>query len=110
MVHNLRLLTALAPWKVADWPWPGRVVIRERHPEGKFDEAHLFDRWCHLGTARSEEELESLLETRREIEFDPDVYKIVQSYVTKHRGLVTPVPPAAREAIPAAADLEAYPT
>ena len=110
LVHNLRLLTALAPWKVAEWPWPGRVVIRERHPEGKLDEAHLFDRWCHLGTARSEDELESLLETRVEPEFDPDVYRIVQAYVAKHRALVTPIPPRATATSPAAADLEAYPT
>lgn len=110
LAHNLRLLTALAPWKVADWPWAGRVVIRERHPEGRFDEAHLFDRWCHLGTARSEGELESLLETRAEPEFDPDVYRIVQAYVARHRALVTPIAPRARAASPAAADLEAYPT
>src|SRR6185436_5661896 len=44
-VHNLRLATALAPWRVADWPWPGRVAIRERHPDGRFEEAHVFDRW-----------------------------------------------------------------
>ena len=106
--HNLRLLTALAPWKVNDWPWPGRVVIRERHPEGRFDEAHVFERWCHLGTARSEAELEDLLEGRAEIDFDPDVYKIVQSYVARSRGSVMPVP--VREASPAAEDLAAYPS
>ena len=110
LAHNLRLLTALAPWKVAEWPWPGRVVIRERHPEGRFDEAHVFERWCHLGTARSEEELEGLLEARAEIDFDPDVYKIVHAHVAKHRAGVMPVPARVRAGIPAEADLEAYPS
>ncbi|HUP31064.1 MAG TPA: exonuclease domain-containing protein [Usitatibacter sp.] len=97
--HNLRLVTALAPWRVADWPWQGRVVIRENHAEGKWQEAHVFERWCHLGTARSADELQDLVEARAEIDFDPDIYKIVRDYVARYRGSVKVVP---RAAIPAA--------
>ena len=93
--HNLRLLTALAPWRVNDWPFDGRVLIHERHPEGRFEEAHVFERWCHLGTASSEEDLAGLAESRAEIDFDPDVYRIVQSFVAKHRGAVRALPRAA---------------
>jgi DNA polymerase III subunit epsilon len=103
--HNVRLVTALAPWRVADWPWPGRVVIRESHAEGKWQEAHVFERWCHLGTARSDDELQGLVEARAEIDFDPDIYRIVKDYVTKYRGAVRPVP---RAAIPAA-EMADYP-
>ena len=94
--HNLRLATALAPWRVADWPWRGRIMVRERHPDGKFEEAHLFDRWCHLGTARSEDELADLVETRAEIDFDPDIYRILVCHVAKHRGSVRVLPVAAK--------------
>jgi len=94
--HNLRLATALAPWRVADWPWRGRIIVRERHPDGRFEEAHLFDRWCHLGTARSEDELADLVETRAEIDFDPDIYRILVSHVAKHRGSVRVLPVAAK--------------
>lgn len=90
--HNVRLATALAPWRVADWPFEGRVVIRERHPDGHIEEAHVFDRWWHLGSARSEDELAAILEARSEIGFDPDVYKIVQAHLARHRRAVTPVP------------------
>jgi DNA polymerase-3 subunit epsilon len=83
--HNLRLATALLPWRVADWPWSGRIAVRERHPDGRFEEAHVFDRWCHLGTARSEEELTGLIEARVEIDFDPDIYKILRSHVARRR-------------------------
>jgi DNA polymerase-3 subunit epsilon len=87
-VHNLRLATALAPWKLAEWPWRGRVMIRERHAEGRVDEAHVFDRWWHIGTARDEEGLAALGESRVAIEFDPDIYKIVQAFIRKRRGAV----------------------
>jgi DNA polymerase-3 subunit epsilon len=93
--HNLRLATALAPWRVAQWPWPGRIVVRERHPDGRFDEVHVFDRWCHVGTARTEEDLAGLLEARCEIQFDPDVYKILLAHVAKRRSAVHVVEPVA---------------
>ena len=97
-VHNLRLATALAPWRVADWPFAGRIVVRERHPDGRFEEAHVFDRWCHVGTARSEDELEDLATTRIEIDFDPDIYRILHSYIAKHRASVRAIPAGAHEA------------
>ena len=91
-MHHLRLATALAPWRLADWPWHGRLVVRERHPEARFEEAQVFDRWCHIGTARDDDALASLLEGRVEIDFDPDVYRIVRSYIEKHPRAVVPVP------------------
>jgi DNA polymerase-3 subunit epsilon len=84
--HNLRVATALAPYRVADWPWPGRMVIHERHPEGTFEEAHVFERWSHIGTARDAQGLEALGESRVEIEFDPDIYRILLAYVARHPG------------------------
>jgi DNA polymerase-3 subunit epsilon len=91
--HNLRLATALASWKVAEWPWPGRrVMVRERHPEGRFEEAHVFDRWCHVGTARSAEELDEIAHARVEIGFDPDVYSLLRTYLRRHAQAVVPLP------------------
>jgi DNA polymerase-3 subunit epsilon len=89
--HNLRLVTALAPWKLLDWPFRGRIIVRESHPEGSFEEGHVFERWTHLGTARSEEDLGDLAETRAEIDFDPDIYRILVSYIAKHRASVRPL-------------------
>ena len=82
--HNLRLATALGPYRIAEWPWPGRIAIRERHPEGRLEEVHVFERWSHLGTARSEDELEELANARFEIDFDPDVYKLLLSHIKRH--------------------------
>jgi DNA polymerase III subunit epsilon len=90
--HHLRLATVLHAQRVRDWPAAGRVQVRERHPDGRFEEAHVFDRWCHVGTARSEEELAELAQARVEIEFDPDIYKILLAYFARHPGLVRPLP------------------
>jgi DNA polymerase-3 subunit epsilon len=75
-------------------------VVRERHPDGRFEEAHVFDRWRHVGTARDESALEALLEARADVEFDPDIYGIVRAFIAKHPGAARPVP-VAREREPA---------
>jgi DNA polymerase-3 subunit epsilon len=92
-MHHLRLATALAPWRLADWPWSGRIVVRERHPEERFEEAHVFDRWCHVGSARDEHALADLLESRVEADFDPDIYRIVRAFIGKCPRAVMVVPP-----------------
>jgi hypothetical protein len=68
-------------------------MIRERHPEGRFEEAHVFDRWCYLGTVRCEDDLSDLASARAEIDFDPDIYKIMQSFIAKHPRRITPLVP-----------------
>ncbi|MGE5096753.1 MAG: exonuclease domain-containing protein [Betaproteobacteria bacterium] len=102
--HHLRLVLALAAHRVMDWPWPGRIVVRERDAHGRPEEAHVFDRWCHVGTARSEDELLEILAMRVAIEFDPDVYRILQAFIARHRARVVVVPPRALTGA-AAADL-----
>jgi DNA polymerase-3 subunit epsilon len=76
-VHGLRLVTALAPFKLRDWPVEGRAVLRERDPLRGCEAAHVIDRWHHVGTAHSDDELRELLEARVDIGFDPDIYKIL---------------------------------
>jgi len=90
-MHNLRLITVLAPYRLADWPFPGRVAVKERHPEGRLDEVHVFERWSHLGTARSEDELAELSTAHAQIDFDPDVYSILRTYMARHARSVRPI-------------------
>ena len=94
-MHHLRLATALLPWRVLDWPWSGRAIVRERHPDGRFEEAHVFDRWRHLGSARDGQALADLLEARCAAEFDPDIYRILRAFVEKHPSSVRAAPAAA---------------
>ena len=85
--HNLRLLDALSEHRFPPWPWAGPIAIRETHPDHGWERLYLVNRWCHLGTAKDEEELWSLRESCRNdeknsIEFDPDVYKVLRKYLS----------------------------
>ncbi|MEQ1516572.1 MAG: exonuclease domain-containing protein [Usitatibacteraceae bacterium] len=89
--HNLRLLDALSGQRFPAWPWQGPVAIKEAHPDHGWERLYLVDRWCHLGTARDEDELWSLTSSREfsgsrmTSEFDPDIYKVLRKYLTKTR-------------------------
>lgn len=70
-IHDLRLQTALLKLKVAIWPYPGAIGIREG------EDLHIFDHWCYLGNAINEYEIEELLQSG-EPEFDLDIYKLIK--------------------------------
>jgi DNA polymerase III subunit epsilon len=79
--HNLRLLQALQSLKLAPWPYKGAIGLRER--SGERSEVHLFERWCFLGTARTEAEIYDKLELRGRPAFDLDIYKILKRELAK---------------------------
>ncbi len=58
----------------------------ERDATRGIEEAHVIDRWRHLGTARDEAELEALRATRRLPEFDPDVLKVLRRWLAANPG------------------------
>jgi DNA polymerase-3 subunit epsilon len=74
--HNLALRTALTRHQVKRWPYPGPIGLREG------DDLHVVHSWCHLGTARNEEEVLELLQDGRPA-FDFDTYKILSKALAK---------------------------
>jgi DNA polymerase-3 subunit epsilon len=72
----LRVFEALRPLRVPAWPHRGPMGIRER------SDLHVFDRWRFLGTARSDDELDGLLESRPR-EFDARVYRLLQRTMSR---------------------------
>lgn len=86
LTHDLRLKTALAVLKLRAWPFPGRIAIRERDEAGGRCEWHLFEHWCHLGTAKSEAELHEAAQTRFDAAFDFDTYRILRRELEKRAG------------------------
>ena len=79
--HNARLLLALASSKLSAWPYAGPIGIREG------EDIHVFDGWCHLGTARSEQELWTVRELDRP-QFDVDIYKILTKHLRKAKSVI----------------------
>ncbi len=74
--HRARLEAALAKLHVQAWPYAGPVGLIET--QGERTDVHVVSHWCYLGTARSDEEIWSLLEERpTRPAFDQDTYKIL---------------------------------
>ena len=70
-LHNLQLKTTLELFKVQVWPYQGPIAIKEG------EQMHVVDRWCYLGSAINEGELEELM-SLGDVEFDLDIYKILK--------------------------------
>jgi DNA polymerase-3 subunit epsilon len=71
---------------VKDWPYAGPIGLRERSEQRT--EIHLFDRWCHLGTAQDESQIYEVLEVRGTPMFDLDIYRILDRALrTRRKGL-----------------------
>ncbi len=82
--HNLRLLEALRALGLTPWPYRGAIGLREA--SGERVEVHVFERWCYLGTARSEAEIHEVLSARAP--FDLDIYKLLKrEFGQRKRGL-----------------------
>lgn len=81
--HALRLGTALAQLRVRPWPFKGRIGVLESG--AKRGEIIVLDRWCYLGTARSEAELGELAGQHPPSAFDLDTYKILTRFFARPR-------------------------
>lgn len=81
LAHGLRLAAALTQLKMRAWPFKGRIGVRE----GGRDAVIVLDRWCYLGTARTEAELAELAQSRTRPAFDLDTYKILARYFGSSR-------------------------
>ncbi len=68
--HLTRALTALLPLRIAPWPYPGPIAIRERA------DLHVVENWRYLGTARGDHEIHSVMENRPG-DFDEDVFALL---------------------------------
>ncbi len=91
--HRARLESALANLHVKVWPWPGSVGLIET--AGERTDIHVVNNWCYLGTARSDDELWTLLEqlpTRPA--FDLDTYKILSRALVRKDLTIRPLTPA----------------
>jgi DNA polymerase III subunit epsilon len=72
----LRLYPLLRPLRIDAWPHTGPIGLRER------SDLHIVDRWRFLGTARTEDDVNALLDARRE-GFDFDMYRLLSRELAK---------------------------
>ena len=95
-LHSARLMSALAKFKLADWPYAGPVALVERDEFGMREDYHLVDRWRYLGCVHDEASLYEQLENRgpNETGFDPDLYRLINKFLRAGKLSVLALPPA----------------
>ena len=95
-LHSARLMSALAKFKLADWPHKGPVALIERDEFGMREDFHLVDHWRYLGCVHDEASLHDLLQTRStgEAGFDPDIYRLINKILRAGKLSVLALPPA----------------
>lgn len=79
--HDARLLGALGSVALKPWPWTGAVVVSEQSQHTERIAHHVFDQWCHLGSADSDAALAALIERRPPRRFDLDLYRMLQRWL-----------------------------
>lgn len=73
-VHELRAQMAFAGQGYRAWPYAGRVALTDAHQE--VGGVHVFEQWCYLGSANSDEELWELARAAVSLQFDPRIYRL----------------------------------
>ena len=76
--HYLRLKLALAAQRLKDWPYPGKIAVREHDAASQRTQLHLFEHWCYLASVNNEADLHDVLAQRGTPVFDLDIYKLLQ--------------------------------
>ncbi len=88
--YNAKFLAAFEPLRVPEWPYKGRVLIRERDNERNVTDIFLFDNWCCLAKL-TEHDIHDIPETHYEYIFDLDTYKILKRFIKKGQIKVIPL-------------------
>lgn len=77
--HTKRSQEAMEKLQVATWPWPGRIVIREKHQSSSDAAYHVVEHWCYLGSAMTLRAAKKLQNAAPQ--FDADTYRILNRFL-----------------------------
>jgi DNA polymerase III subunit epsilon len=91
VMYNMRFAQAFFSSRFQRWPYSTAVVVKELGVQAEKSEAFILDKWCYLGSIREEGQLRDI-EMRKDLEFDLDTYKILQSFIKHKRGVaISPI-------------------
>ena len=76
-IHYLRLQQALIAHRLKNWPYAGKIGIREHSGENDKTQLHIFEYWTYLGVIENEAELAEKLQESSQLKFDLDTYKLL---------------------------------
>ncbi|MES2501605.1 MAG: exonuclease domain-containing protein, partial [Pseudomonadota bacterium] len=76
-IHYLRLQQALVAHRLKNWPYAGKIGIREHNGENDKTQLHIFEYWTYLGAIENEVDLSEKLQENAQFKFDLDTYKLL---------------------------------
>ncbi len=76
-IHYLRLQQALIAQKLKNWPFSGKIGLREHNAENGKTQIHVFEYWCYLGATENEQDFSEMITQKTDFKFDLDTYKIL---------------------------------
>jgi DNA polymerase-3 subunit epsilon len=79
-IHQLRLMQALAGYRLKSWPYKGVIAVKEYCETQQTTDLHLFNQWCHLTTIKDESEYYNALASNTQtavLRFDHDTYRLL---------------------------------
>ncbi len=82
LTYNFRFSAAFFDARFQKWPYQTPVVVKELGSDVDQSEAFILDKWCFLGSIKEQGQSRDV-EMKKELEFDLDTYKILQSFI-KH--------------------------
>lgn len=76
-LHYLKLKQALIGMRLESWPYEGRIGIKEIDKLTGRTQIEVFDQWCHLATVEDDIQMDEVMQSRFEFNFDLDTYKLL---------------------------------
>lgn len=91
VMYNFRFQSAFYDSRFKPWPYSTPIVVKELGLNDGKSEAFILDKWCYLGSMTTEGQ-DSSVSLSRELEFDLDTYKILQSFIRSKKGIsISPI-------------------
>lgn len=81
--HSARLMTALGKLRLAEWPYPGPILLQEPDSTGLHADWHVLHQWRFMGSATTEAAAMALLKAPLP-PFDAELYRILQSTLRRY--------------------------
>lgn len=82
-IHHLRLQQAMMAHRLKSWPYQGKIGIHEQNQLNGKSSLHVFEHWVYIATVDDESKLEEISNSRSDLQFDLDTYKILIKMLNK---------------------------
>ena len=77
-LHRLRVLAALSGQRLAAWPDPGKIGLREFDAATGRTDIHVFEHWCHVATVHHASDLADALSGSAPLAFELETYQLLR--------------------------------